>query len=63
MASEVDHVLYFLQVKTARPSGLGRKAYSNAVWSVEKLLQLEPVVSMKELSVRMGCVDVWMWSH
>ena len=58
VASEDDHVLYFLQVKAARLSGLGRKAYSNAVQSVEKLLQLEPVVSMKELSVKMGCVDV-----
>ena len=59
MASEVDHVLYFLQVKSARLSGLGRKAYSNAVQlTVEKLLQLEPVVNTKELSVKMECVDV-----
>ena len=58
MASEVDHLLYYLQVKAARLSGLSRKAYSNAVQSVEKLLQLEPVVSIKELSVKMECVEV-----
>ena len=58
MANEVDHLLYFLKVKAARLSGLSRKAYSNAVQSVEKLLQLEPVVSIKELSVKMECVDV-----
>jgi len=58
VASEVDHLLYYLQVKAARLSGLSRKAYSNAVQSVEKLLQLEPVVSIKELSVKMECVEV-----
>jgi len=37
---------------------LSRKAYSNAFQSVEKLLQLQPVVSMKELGVKLGCADV-----
>ncbi|XP_065914459.1 origin recognition complex subunit 6-like isoform X2 [Dysidea avara] len=48
----------FNKVLAAKLAGLSRKAYSNAFQSVEKLLQLQPVVNMRELSVKLGCVDV-----
>ena len=53
----------FLEKIMGKLSGVSKTIYGNILQSVEKFLNLETATGIKELSIKMGCVEAKSLAH